>query len=159
MRTKDIRILGFLDACEQIERVAADLYHFYADHFVSDREISQLFRKTALEEENHVRMVQMAKRMVDQIRGVNVDTRLGQAAATFITNHFEDVKKFPPALDQALQSSIRFEDKMSIFHSDNALLFTSNEVREIFTSLMKNDQEHVESLQRALSALQESSAV
>jgi hypothetical protein len=54
----------FLDVYMGIETLCADLYHFYSEVFEDIPEASRLWKKTALEEENHKRQFELALRLI-----------------------------------------------------------------------------------------------
>lgn len=74
MDNEMIQLSRFLDACQEVEQNAADLYHLLADQFRPDTRVARLWRKTALEEENHAREVKLARIMVLDIAGINLDS-------------------------------------------------------------------------------------
>jgi hypothetical protein len=64
MNERALALKQCLDACQEIEEIASKIYYFNADLFAHNDKISRLWRKTAIEEENHALQIVLAKRIV-----------------------------------------------------------------------------------------------
>ena len=144
--------LLFLDVCAKIEGMTADLYHFYSRAFNADREVSRLWKKTALEEENHYRQIRLALKMLDQVESLLLDDGLGAAYGIFhkLQKLVSGVKSNPPDLVTALKKSIEMEERLSFLHVDSSVRFKDESVQQMFSSLRAADREHVSALKRQL---------
>jgi rubrerythrin len=139
-----------LDACQEIEEIASQIYHFNADLFADNDKISRLWRKTALEEENHALQVVLVKRIVKNIPGTHLDIFQSEATRNLIRALFEAIKRTHPPLEEAIRTAIVFEEMLARFHMDNACSFEEKEIAGLFKALMMHDREHIEDLESAL---------
>jgi hypothetical protein len=51
MDTRSVQTSIFLDACQEVENLAAELYHLLADQFHTDRKTALVWQRTALDNE------------------------------------------------------------------------------------------------------------
>lgn len=144
-----------LDACEDVEKVGADIYHFLADHFHENAPIARLWRKTALEEENHARQVMLAKKMMKNIVWISTDTwRKIFSAQVQIHGIFDRIQESAPSLKEALLFAIDMEAKMDFIHMQNSILMEDKAGNDLFVAMMKADQGHAARLKEALVEVQ-----
>jgi hypothetical protein len=146
-----IQMSRFLDACQEMEQRAADLYHLLADQFRHERGVGRLWRKTALEEENHARQVKLARIMVQDIVGINLDSwrnisRIKEEIGSLLRQYSTS----PPKLLDALCTAIEFEEKMEIFHMHNAIYLREKAGNDLFVAMMKEDRDHADALRKEL---------
>ena len=139
-----------LDACQEIEEIASQIYHYHADQFADNDKIARLWRKTALEEENHALQVVLAKKIAKSIPGTNLDIGQTESTRNLIRTLFESIKKSPPRLEEAIRTAILFEETLAQFHMDNALVFEEKGLAGLFKALMMHDREHMQELESAL---------
>ncbi len=140
-----------LDACQEIEEIASQIYHYHADQFADNDKISQLWRKTAREEENHALQVVLAKKIAKTISGTSLDVGLTESTRNLVRTLFEAIKKSPPRLEEAIRTAILFEETLAQFHMDNALLFFEDTgIAGLFKALMMHDKKHMQELESAL---------
>jgi len=144
----------FLDNCQDLESITADLYHLFADYFSSDKYVARLWRKTALEEENHARQVKLAKKLIRNIVGINLDflhhISISQEKIRTIV---KQCRACPPDLEEALRVSIKFEEQMEKFHMHNAICLQGKSVNALFVAMMESDRGHITELQKELDKL------
>lgn len=146
-----VKMSRFLDACEEVEQRAADLYHLLVEQFAVSGGPNQLWRKTALKKENHARHVKLAKLMVKDIIEVNLDAwRSISRLSEEIYALFRQYSAVPPALVGALGTAIEFEEKMAKFHMQNAITLKEKAGNDLFAALMKADRNHVKELRSEL---------
>ena len=146
-----MKMIKMLDACEEVENVAAEIYYFFADHFQHDEKIARTWRTTALEEENHARQVNLAKKKLKSIALVSIDAW----RQVFTTQkHFHTIlgliRMSPPTLEEALISSITLEEKMDHLHMMNAVMIVEKSGNDLFAAMMKEDQSHLLKLEELL---------
>ena len=139
-----------LDICAQIEDKCAELYHFFADHFAANPVALRLWRKTALEEEDHAIQIRFAARLrAEVIQDVTMDAWQAQNELKVVASILESVKTSPPSLSDALRIAIKLEDKLIKFHLNSMAIFNDEECSTLFTKMSRNDSEHVERLKKA----------
>jgi rubrerythrin len=154
-----IKMMKMLDACEDVENAAASIYHFYADYFRSDVKVAKTWRMTALEEENHARQVCMAKKMLKSISWVSIDAwRQVFSIQKHIHALSDWVRKNPPTLEEALQTSIVLEEKMDHLHMMNSVMMVEKSGNAMFVAMMKEDQDHLLKLREMLTDILSSRA-
>jgi len=141
----------FFDVCSKIEKLSAELYHFYSDVFLDNPDASRMWKKTALEEENHLEQIKMAERLTTEIDMVmpnglevacGIHAKLGRLVA--------GVKHNPPDLITALKKSIEMEERLAFLHMESALRFKNASMQQMFDALRASDREHISALKRQL---------
>jgi rubrerythrin len=143
-----------LDLCRKIEEGAARLYHRLAYVHRADGAISALWTKTAREEENHARQVEMVLRQRGPVaRAVNVDQTKAERALAMVHSLIDASDAAPPPVGQALEEAITLEGLLVQFHADYAVEFSEPSYQQLFRSMMAADRDHVAALAAALAAL------
>lgn len=148
--TKD-KVVLFFDVCAKIEGLCASLYHYYSDLYKDNDDISRLWKKTALEEENHQKQFELANRLRDDV-GFDLDAdldrtyRIHQKLGTLL----EYVRQNPPDIVTALSKAIEMEESLSDLHLDSSVRFHDESVSRMFQALREFDQDHVKSLRHCL---------
>lgn len=140
----------FLEICRGIERLCADLYHYYGDIYEAIPEAASLWKKTALEEENHQMQFELALRLMDETefevskeslkRAFSIQSKLLK-----LTDH---VKKVKPELLTAISGAVEMENQLANLHVHSAFIFKEESMQKLFKALSDHDCEHVEALQR-----------
>jgi rubrerythrin len=150
-----IKMHVFLDSCYELESSCARMYYLFAELFNEDEQVSLLWEKTALEEENHARHVQLAMKMVPSISWVCLDSwHNATATVEMIKQTICSVQESPPTLQDAIIMALECESRMENFHMHNAILVKENVGNSMFKALKKADHEHIEMLETALGILQ-----
>ncbi len=148
------RVWLLFDICREIEGDFAELYHFYSNHFNKDPEIARMWKKTAMEEENHQHQFAMARRMMSSIEcTANVDIDMAVDVREKVAKLVATVTKSPPDLVTALKRAIELEEKLAVFHAGTVVSFTDPAIKKMFSAMLGFDQEHVETLRRHLANL------
>ena len=150
MNNQTIALEKCLDACQEIEEIASQIYHYHADQFADNDKIARLWRQTALEEENHALQVVLAKKIAKSISGTTLDIGQSESTRNLIRTLFEAIKKSPPCLEEAIRTAILFEETLAQFHMDNAIIFEDKGVAGLFKALMMHDRKHMQELESAL---------
>lgn len=155
MEDSMVNTMMMLDACEDVEKVGAEIYHFLADHFHDNAPIARLWRKTALEEENHARQVRLAKKMLKSIVWISTDTwRKIFSAQAQIHEIYGRIQDSTPSLKEALLFAIDMEEKMDFIHMQNSIIMEDKAGNDLFIAMMKADKGHAERLKEALVEVQ-----
>jgi len=149
------RVVQFFDVCAGIEGLCAKLYHYYSDIYKDNDEVSRLWAKTALEEENHQKQFELVNRLRDDIGfDLNADidrtVRIHQKLGTLL----EHVRLNPPDLVTALSRAIEMEENLADLHLDSSVSFHDESIKAMFLALREFDQDHVKSLRHCLAIMQ-----
>lgn len=146
-----VDIRRILEICRDIEIYASKLYYYYAELYSDTPDISGLWKKTAMEEENHAHQFVLAINLLRQgiIHSVAVDLQASESTLSSFKSFYKNVKQNKPALVDALNHSIKLEEKLSEFHLSNFALFQEESHKKLFEAMMKNDRGHVTELENA----------
>jgi rubrerythrin len=141
----------FFDVCAKIEGLCAQLYHYYSDVFQGDEDISKLWKKTALEEENHQKQFEFAFKLRNEVDfELKADLDWAYRIHGKLSTLLQHVRQNPPDIVTALNKAIEMEDVLADMHLDNSVRFQDESVRNMFKALSEFDQEHVKSLRHCL---------
>jgi len=142
--------MTFLELCINIEGLCADIYHQYSSIYADNPEISQLWKKTALEEENHQKQFGLAFRLMNET-GFEIMTESLKRAyyihGKLITLR-EHVRRNPPDLLTAVSKAVEMEEQLSDLHTHTAIKFREESMQQFFYALSAADSNHVAELQR-----------
>jgi hypothetical protein len=143
-----------LQVCQKVEEAAARLYHLLAKLHRDDAALSALWTKTAREEENHARQIEMVllrrERMEAEVRA---DAQKAARALALVESTIAESMLRPPPVQKALEEAITLENVLMQFHADYAVEFGAPADQQLFRSMMAADREHVGVLQAALAQL------
>lgn len=149
-----MRDITLLDLCRKVELAAARLYHLYAKLHVDNAGMSALWSKTAREEENHARQIEMVMRRRAQLKvTIGADPEKAQRALTLLEETIARSMVNAPPVQRALEDAITAEHAFMQFHADYAVEFSEESDRNLFRSMMAADKDHVGALQTALDGL------
>jgi rubrerythrin len=146
MMTKKI----FLDVCMGIEGLCAELYHYYSKIYEDIPEASGLWKKTALEEENHQRQFELALRLWEETDFEVLDDSLKRAYSIQhkLLKFINKIKSTRPELLAAVSSAVEMEEKLADLHAHTSLKFREESMQKLFKALSDADRDHVTDLQR-----------
>jgi hypothetical protein len=146
---------NFLDVCRGIEGLCADLYHYYSELYEDIPEAAHLWKKTALEEENHQRQFELAIKLWDDTEFEIVDDNLERAFAIQykLLNLLDHIKISKPDLLVAVSKAVEMEEKLADLHIHTSLKFKDESMQKMFSALSEADREHVADLRRYRSIL------
>ncbi|MBL0226285.1 MAG: hypothetical protein IPQ16_12190 [Geobacteraceae bacterium] len=148
------KVILFFDVCAKIEGLCASLYHYYSDIYQDNAHVSQLWKKTAMEEENHQKQFELVNRLRDDIGfDLNADLertyRIHQKLNTLLAH----VQQNPPDIVTALTKAIEMEESLSDLHLDSSVRFHDDSTRMLFQALREFDLDHVKSMRHCLSIM------
>ena len=147
-------VITLLKTCAAIERECAGLYHWLSDLFYDDRQVSALWKKTALEEENHESQFLLAEKLSDGIIAVPlIEQAQVVAELERIRSLRRQFEENPPSLVLALETAIIIEEELDGFHLEKILLYSNEDHRKMFGAMMAHDREHADSLKKFLAEL------
>ncbi len=152
MMTKKI----FLEVCMRIEGLCADLYHHYSEVYEDVPDASKLWKKTALEEENHKLQFELALRLMDEneFEFSNDSLKRAYSIQRKLLQLMEHVKNNKPELLTAVTKAVEMEDKLADLHVNTALKFKEESLQKLFSALGEDDRSHVSALQRLQTILE-----
>jgi hypothetical protein len=144
----------FFDVCAKIEGLCAELYHFYSDLFQENADISNLWKKTALEEENHQKQFELAFKLRDAI-DLELNADLGRTSRIHdrLGVLLQHVHQSPPDIVTALNKAIEMEEALADLHLDSSVRFQDESIRKMFQALREYDQDHVKALRHGLAIM------
>jgi rubrerythrin len=147
-------IILFLDVCSRIEGMCAELYHFYSDIFKDDEDCFHLWKKTALEEENHQKLCELASKLAVECKfEVVADYEKASRIYRKLTSLLTHVKETPPDIYLAITKAIEMENALADLHLDSAIKFNDDQIKNMFTALQGHDADHLNSLRQFQSIL------
>lgn len=152
---KNLEAGRVLEICRDIESVNAQLYDYFAEIFSEDQEISELWRKTAREEENHARQFVLALKMrrEQMVDTLYVDGSTAENTLSLVRAIYEEVRISRPTLIDALKSAITLEANLGKFHMTTVGHFVEESHKKLFSAMMKADKRHVEALKECYQRL------
>jgi rubrerythrin len=148
------KIILFLDVCAKIEGLCAQLYHYYSDLYTDLDDVSRLWKKTAMEEENHQKQFELAYRLRDDV-GIDLNAdldriyRIHQKVSTLLAH----VRQSPPDIVTALTKAIEMEESIADLHLDSSVHFHDESISRMFQALQEFDQDHVKALRNCLAVV------
>ena len=147
-------VTRFFHTCAQIEGLCAELYHFYSSIHHEHEHVSQLWAKTALEEENHKKQFELAFRLRDDV-GFDLTVDMDRITRIYqkVSNLLLHVRQNPPDIVTALTKAIAMEESLADLHLDNSVRFHDESIRKMFQALGEFDQDHIKSLKHCLAVM------
>lgn len=153
-------LISLMETCAAIERESADLYHWFSDLFHEDRRAAVLWKKTALEEENHESQFLLAGKLADGLLAVPlVELETAEGELERLRALRREFKAKPPELARALEAAVLLEEELAGLHLEQALLYSNEDHRKMFEAMMAHDYDHAEALKRFLAELLSSARV
>jgi rubrerythrin len=149
MTTSDL-----LENCIQIERTIGDIYCSFMKQQASCPEYACLWEKTAQEENNHEQQFILAKRLACSMK---TDTAHAPVPSDELVKKLIGLKtsvaRIPLSPSESLRLAIHLEEKLSAFHMSQMQIFSDESTNTLFRSMMKNDNDHIETLKKAFDRL------
>ena len=148
------KVILFFDVCAKIEGLCAQLYHYYSEIYKDNDDVSWLWKKTAMEEENHQKQFELANRLRDEIGfDLNADIERTYRIHQKLSNLLGHVQQNPPDVVTALTKAIEMEESLSDLHLDSSVRFHDESTRMMFQALREFDLDHVKSMRHCLSIM------
>lgn len=143
------RIL-FLDVCMKIEELSAEIYHYFGDVYAGFPDASLLWKKTALEEENHRRQFELVLHLRDEVAfDINpVDLQRAMRIHGKIITLLDIVKQKTPDLIGAFTLAVEMEENLADLHVQTAVRFRDESLVRLFEAFGRADQEHISAMKR-----------
>jgi rubrerythrin len=113
-----------------------------------------MWKKTALEEENHQKQFELANRLRNDLTfELNADIDQTYRIYSKLDNLLTHVRQNPPDIITALTRSIEMEEKLSHLHLESSVCFNDESIKKMFQSLSEHDCDHVKSLRHCMAAM------
>lgn len=156
----DRRIHLILDLCEQIERCNGEIYMYFAKLFSDYPEMTRLWHKTALEEENHALQFSLAKKLrnLKVVEDAPLDVTMTEKCLSYVKDVLDVCVSSSPSQIQALETAMKLEERLAEFHANSVAVFVDDSFRKLFTAMMKADRDHFEAIRKVYYKLQSISA-
>jgi rubrerythrin len=143
-------IVRILEVCRDVELYCAEIYSYYAGAYEGKPELAKMWGRTAAEEETHANQFVLAIKLRKQgvISAVNIDQYVAENTLHLVKSIYENVRSSTPSMEDALRSSIKLEEKLAEFHLTYMANFPDENMRKLFTAMMKADNHHLERLKQ-----------
>lgn len=143
-----------LEKCIEIELLCKDLYEYFAELYSDNEDAVRLWRKTAIEEQNHADQFTLALKLRKGLPCMVVaDAVRLESVLNSLHSVLAKVKAEPPELKDALNASIKLENHLAEFHLTCVVLFEIDSYRNMFNAMMLSDQEHIGALEEMCNKL------
>jgi rubrerythrin len=138
-----------LACCEEIEQTVAEIYKYWQKVYSDDQGFSELWKVLADDELAHVNQIKLARRIQDDGLFNNVDVKGQELDALRLRAKklLADVQKVTLSKEKALRTAIKIEESFNKAHVENAGEFADPSIRAMFTSLAREEAEHMATLQ------------
>jgi rubrerythrin len=142
-------IRNFLEVCISIERLSADVYHSYSRMYQNMRDVSLVWKKAAVEEEEHKRQFELALRLMNEAEfEVSMQSVDKAYSIQYKLLKLMNLIKFTkPELSVAFAKAVEMEEKLVDLHVHTALNFKDEKLQKLFNTMGEADREHVAALQ------------
>lgn len=140
----------FLDVCIGIEGLCSEIYEYYSQIFEEYPDAVQLWKQTALEEENHQRQFELASRLIEEAEFEISNDSLKRAHSIHQKLHklLNHIKENRPDQLTAVTKAIEMEEHLADLHAHTALKFREESMQSLFKAFSEADRDHVADLQR-----------
>jgi len=147
--------LRFLECCKRFELKSAELYHHFERLFAGEEWFSELWKKTAHEEENHAQQFDLALRLKGVGMGrVKTDVSKAMVGLQELEAFVERALASKSTSERALRLAIRLEEQLVDVHMSSIIAFEDPKLKELFAAMMGYDRDHVSALHDAQRRLQ-----
>lgn len=153
--TKNAKAHLLAKLCMEIEGLCAELYHHLSDIHRSDPHAARLWKKTALEEENHRKMFELAIHLMEDVECEFATANMERALVIHqkLYEFLHIVKKNPPDLITALGKAIEMEKHIADLHLESLARFRNEDIQSMFDALYRSDRDHIGSLEHYLETI------
>lgn len=140
----------FLEKCMKIEGLCSALYHFYSYRYQDIPEASNLWKKTALEVENHQKQFELALRLLSETEFEVAEDRIQRAGLICynLIKFMKYVKDNKLEILTALSKAVELEEMLTDLHVHSSLIFKDESMQNMFSAMRKVDCDHVAALKR-----------
>lgn len=145
----------FLIVCAGIEGLCAEIYHYYSKIYDDIPDASRLWKKTALEEENHQKLFELALKLWNDTEFdiLHDSVRDAYSIQLKLIELMNRIKSKKPDLMVAISKAVEMEEKLEKLHAQTSLKFKEESMQKLFKSLSEADHDHIADLRRYRSIL------
>lgn len=146
-----VDLVRILELCRDVEVYVSELYYFFEESFHDIPDMARLWKKTALEEENHARQFVLAinLRKQDLVHDVNIDQESAEAVLNKVKLLYETMRRSKPEITDALCMAIDLEEELAGYHMSVLASFQDKSHRMLFEAMMNHDNGHALELKKA----------
>jgi rubrerythrin len=138
-----------------MEETCAAMYRYFAEIYADTPHASALWAKTACEEDSHADQFRMAYRLRGNgMESLRLDLSRAKALLAKMQSVYKHVQDSPPSLKDAFQFAIKMEYSLAEYHMDSIGKFSDKNMEQLFVSMRRCDQQHIQMLEQAYEALQ-----
>ena len=134
------------DLLERVERQMADLYKLLREEHKLNREVFSLFTILHLEEESHVQLIRMERRIVQSSPRVFTNVRINLSEVSSVLETIENLKTAKLPLPDLLGRLYSLESSPAEKYLIEALMDTNDELREFLTQMSGTFSAHAEKI-------------
>lgn len=139
---------ALLEKCRKIELLNQELYTRFAETYHDVPEAVYLWRKTAIEEQNHAEQFTLALKLK---KGLQMHSTIPLDTADKLITRLNTIIEGLPAktlsLLDALEFAIKLEQYLVKFHISCVATFTDASFQKLFNAMMKSDQDHIAAIE------------
>lgn len=141
-----------LNLCTEIEKTAGQIYQALAVRPTFRRELRETLEEMARDEEDHVRIIQFAKRLdPDQaIQSMHLGREQAKQLLAEAQELLASVRTTRWPEDYAVRTMLAMEDRLRQVHVSCSTQFADASMQAMFAKLGKADEQHVSALRAYL---------
>jgi len=146
-----VDVVRILEICRDVEVYVSELYYYFEESFSDIPDMSKLWKKTAMEEENHAKQFVLAinLRKQDLVHSVSIDLDGAEAVLNKVKSVYETVRQSKPAIADALRMAIELEEELAAYHLSVLARFQDKSHKMLFEAMMNHDNGHALELIKA----------
>lgn len=149
-----------LEKCRTIELLSQELYTRFAENYADIPEAVYLWRKTAVEEENHAEQFTLALKMR---KNLNMKSTITLDTADKLIARLRNVIAGLPSnrlsLLEALEFALKLEQYLVKFHLSCVAVFNDDSFQKLFNAMMASDQGHIAAIEEYYQKLRAENAM
>ena len=143
-----------LENCCIIEEKCADIYRHFSKLYSEDPLVMALWKKVASEEDHHADLFRLATRNIKTgMQDVEVPDRKLKNILSKLESIHALVTTNRPSLPEAFELALNIEKSLAEFHIGSIVKFADKDLSDLFITMEKHDQGHLEMLQNAVESL------
>lgn len=139
---------SYLNDCLKIEQVMGEVYRKLAEVRIYSDKLRGIFERMALDEDEHARLLEIAKGVPEEIffEGVSIEPERLDALLRRAHQLLRLADNPPRSESLMLETAKELEREFMQIHLQNAVKFHDAEMVELFQNLAREDSRHIEAL-------------
>jgi hypothetical protein len=143
-----------LETCCLVEERCAHIYRHFGRLFSEEPDICALWHKVATEEDHHANQFRLAMHHLgSEIPDIDIVDKKLYAILNKLDSIHSAIETHRPSLTEAFEMALYIENKLAEYHIDSMLTYAEHGLSELFITMERNDQGHLELLQNAIDSL------